>query len=218
MGKNYKNAVHTHVRDFYGGNFNLKIGLFNKNLALRINPNRVTTFGGSSQNDMGDGITATVNFEGAYYLYEVAMSIVNDLDRENEKRAVLERGDTTTILEYIRNQNNIMVAYLTICKNNQSFSYEFLKRTYQEKNGQMITKFVQSELGAFAHTILGYLIGVGAGRHLEKLHDESQNDNQQGFNSIERNQQGYQQGSNSRYQQRNNNSGYQQGNNSFGRN
>ena len=192
MSKNYKRTINTFIRKFYGTDSTLMIGFFNQNLSFRIgrdkNGGRVN--GGFNQNDMSDGITATVNYEGAYYLYEAAMSIVNDTNPKNEKRAVLERGDTRIFLEHIRDQNNLMRAYLTISKSNQSISYEFLKRTYQEKNGQMITKFVQSELGAFAHTILGYLIGVGSDRHFEKLPDEAQNENQRGFNSMGNNQQG----------------------------
>ena len=208
MNKNYKKAISTFIRNLYGANSCLTFGFFNQNLSFRISQynngrNRNNSF---SQNDMGDGITATVNYEGASYLYEVARSIVNDTNPENEKSARLERGETTIILEYKRAHNNRMVAYLVIEKNRQSISYEFVTRTCQDKNdGQLITKVVQSELGAFAKTIEGYLIGVGADRHLAKMPDgyeNPQDEHQQGFNTT----------GNSGYQQENY-SGYQQGNN-----
>ena len=79
----------------------------------------------------------------------------------------------------------------------------------------MMVKVIQSELGAFAKTIEGYLTGVGADRHLSKMPDvsgESQDENQQASYPT-RNNGGYQQGNYSGHQQRNSNSGYQQRNN-----
>ena len=190
MEKNYKKAISTFIRNFYGENHCLTFGFFNQNLSLRISSSSPN---GSGRSNMGNGVTATVNFEAACYLYQVAMSIVNEIGPEKEKRALIERGDTTIILEYVRDQHNQLVASLTISKNNQSFSYKFAYRTYQVKeDGQVITKVMQSELGAFAKTIEGYLIGTGADRHLAKMPDgyeNSQDENQQSFNAAGNNSQ-----------------------------
>ena len=200
MGKNYKKAIGTFIRNFYGADSYLTFGFFNHNLSLRIaRYNEGNRNVGFNHSDMRDGITATVNFEGAYYLYKVAMSIVNDINRENEKKALLERRDTIIILDYKPDHNGRMLAYLTIGNKIQSISYGFTIRVYQDKkNGQMV---VQSELGAFAKTIEGYLLGVGADRHFDKLptdYENSQEGNQKNSYTTG-NDSGYQQGNNGSY-------------------
>ena len=82
-------------------------------------------------------MTTTVNPDGASYLYLNAMPIIRDINPENEVKAVLDCYNAALIFEYKRDQDNQMVAYLTIDKNNQSITFRFKTHTYQEKvNGR----------------------------------------------------------------------------------
>jgi hypothetical protein len=111
------------------------------------------------------------------------MSILSDKNSEIERLAALPCNNATLTLAYKREENNQMRAYMTIEKSNQSITFKFSIHTFQEKkDGQIITKVIQSGLGAFAATIEGYLTGIGAGRHLSKLPDdygETKDENQQ---------------------------------------
>jgi hypothetical protein len=76
---------------------------------------------------------------------------------------------------------------LTIEKNNQSISFEFGTQQIQVKeHGQMVTRLIQSGLGAFAKTIEEYLTGIGTDLHLSKLLDfeNSQDETQQASNAV----------------------------------
>jgi hypothetical protein len=55
------------------------------------------------------------------------------------------------------------------------------------ENGQMVTKVIQSGLGAFAKTLEGYLTGIGIDYHLNKMLDNleiSQDENRQVSNTA----------------------------------
>jgi hypothetical protein len=70
-------------------------------------------------------------------------------------------------------QGNQMTAYLTITQNNEAISFKFSTHEVQvRENNQTVTKIIQSGLGVFALTVYGYLIGVGADIHLNKLPED----------------------------------------------
>ena len=188
------------------------MSFYNTNLSLCFCRYIGKNNAGLSQYDTNNLVTTTINYEGASLLYQIAISILNGKNSENEIKAVLQCNNAALIFDYV-SEGSQMVAYLSIDKNNQSITFRFSTHTYQVKNdGQLITKVVQSALGAFAKTVEGYLTGVGADRHLAKMPDdtdESQGDNQQKIYAAGNNN-GYQQGDYNRYQQRNDN-GYQNG-------
>ena len=109
--------------------------------------------------------------------------------------AVVPCNHASLIFEYKPDQNKQMSAYLTINKNNHSILFKYPTHTYQVKvDGQLITKVIQSGLGVFFHTIIGYLTAIGADKHLDKLPEYSRGpkENQQSSDTVENN--GYQQG------------------------
>ena len=209
MGKNYKKAVGTYIRTLYSKGFSsLMMSFYNTNLSFCFARYTGDNNAGLSQYDKKNLVTTTINYEGASLLHLLTMSILNDMNSEKEIKAMVSCNNAALIFEYSPDQNNQMGAYLTIDKNQQSITFRFPTHTYQIKtDGQMVTKVIQSGLGVFVRTIEGYLAGVGADRHWNKLPDifgESQDENQQSF---------YPTGNNGGYQQRSNNSGYQHGNN-----
>ncbi|MDR1334534.1 MAG: hypothetical protein LBJ71_04935 [Holosporaceae bacterium] len=205
MSQKYINTV---LRNFYAPGYSyITVAYFNTNLSLRF----YRYIGKHNKNgfdqdiyDLPNGMTTTVNYEGASYLHQAAMSILKDINSEKEIGAVLQCNKAALILECKSDQGNQMAAYLVIEKNNQSIPFKFITHTVQVKeNGQTVTKVVQSGLGAFAKTIEGYLIDIGASLHLSKLPDNFENspdEDQQTSNTTTVNN-GYQQGNYNSYSQ-----------------
>ena len=201
MDKNYKKAINTDIRIFYSSESSLKMSFFNANISFSFCRDFRKNNPGYSQYDSMKYLATTVNYAGAFFLYKTAMSIVNGTNYKNEVVAVLKRGNVALILEYKPNEHSHMVASLTIDNTKQAISYNFSPHSYQVKeDGRIITKILQSELGAFALTIRGYLTGVGADRHLEKLpadYENTQDENQEIYYTTENN--GHQQGNYGNY-------------------
>ena len=216
MSKKYKDKINTStfIRTFYAPGFSsITVSYYGTCLSLRFYQWTGKNNIGFSIYDLKNGMTTTINPDGASYLYLNAMSIIKDINPEKEVTAVLNCNKAALVFEYKRDQDNQMVAYLTIDKNNRAITFRFSTHTCQVKiDGQKVTKIIQSGLGAFAKTLDGYLTGIGADIHLSKLPENYQNspdDNQQGFNTTENSNDGYQQGFNS---MGNNQQGYQQEN------
>ena len=67
-------------------------------------------------------------------------------------------------------QVNYTAAYLTIAQNNEAVSFKFPIHIVEFiENNQVSAKIIQSGLGVFALTLHGYLTGIGADNHLNKL-------------------------------------------------
>nr|WP_092067927.1 hypothetical protein [Dendrosporobacter quercicolus]NSL46847.1 hypothetical protein [Dendrosporobacter quercicolus DSM 1736] len=112
------------------------------------------------------------------------MAVIDGKYAEQQILAVLQcNNNTTLIFEYKPDQYNQMDSYLTINKNNETISFKFKTHIYRVKEkGQMVTKIIQSGLGAFARMLDGYLPGINADGHLNKIADDLenlQNENQQ---------------------------------------
>jgi len=160
------------------------MSFYNVNLSLRFCRWIGSDNTGRSQYDTKNALMTSANYDTASALYQLAMSIIYDINPEQEIKAVLPcNNNTNLIFEFKPDQNNQMTAYLTIEKNNQTITFKFQTHSYKiKKDGQIVTIVIQSGLGVFAKTIDGYLTGVGADRHLNKMpdvSDEFQGENQQ---------------------------------------
>jgi hypothetical protein len=182
MSEKYTNrvSINTVIRGFYAPGYSyITLSYFNTHLALRfhryIGKNNNNGFD-QDLYDLPNGMTTTVTYEGASYLYQAAMFILTDINSEKEIRAVIQCNKAALIFEYKPDQDNQMVAYLTIEKNGQSIPFRFKTHSVQIKeHGHSFTKVIQSGLGAFAKTIEGYLASIGADIHLSKLPDNFEN-------------------------------------------
>ena len=175
MYKKNKMAINTYIRTLYSEECSsLMMYFYNHNLSFSLAPYMGKNKNGLNQYDMSKIIRTTVNYEGASFLYQAAMLIINGKQLDNQIMATLQcYGNTTLSLVYKLDQDNQMYAYLVINKNNESIPFRFHVHTITIKeNGQAITKMIQSSLGVFAKTIEGYLIGIGADRHLSKLPED----------------------------------------------
>ena len=108
-------------------------------------------------------MSITVNYEAAALLHQLAMSIIDDINSENEIRALIRHGNDNLIFEYKPDRNNQKFAYLTLEKNHQSVSFRFPTLPCKdERDGHIITEVTQSGLCSFAKTINEHLTGIGA--------------------------------------------------------
>lgn len=170
--------VNTYVRSLYSeGLSSIMISFFNTNLTLSFTPCIGKNHMGLDQYDFKKSLRTSINYEMVTFLYLVSKSIIDGKYAEQQVSAVLQcNNNTTLILEYKPDQYNQMDSYLTINKNNETISFKFKTHIYRVKeNGQMITKIIQSGLGAFVKTLDGYLTGINADGHLNKIADDLEN-------------------------------------------
>lgn len=194
-----RTSTSTQIRNMYSDGVSyMNIKFFNTNLSLSLYPFVSKDQVGRSNYDMKNGIQTTVNFEGAYALADAARSILDGKVTELRQSVPCLAG-ASILLERKVNQNGKMDTIFSITKNNVTipFVFQTMERQVVE-NGQTVTKVIETGLGAFMKTIDGYLTGINADRHLDKLTDD--------FAKIQQDKQGGQQqqgGYNNNY--RNNN-------------
>jgi hypothetical protein len=173
----------TFMRNFYApGYSSMTLSFFNWNLSLRFYRYSGKDKDGFDRYDLKNGITTTVNYENASYLHQTAMLILKGINTEKEIKAELPCYNATIILEWKPDHDNQMAAYLSIEKNDQSISFRFRTHTVKVmENGQMVTKVIQSGLGAFAMTLESYLNGTGIDFHLYKMLNDFENSQDDGY-------------------------------------
>lgn len=137
MYKNNRNmtpAPSTYIRTFYSKEFSyLMMSFFKANLSIRLAPYAGKDGSGRHQYHDRKGLTTTFGYEGAFYLYHVAMSILNGENPDESIEAVLSCNNATITLEYKPDQNNQMTAYLKIEKSNETVTFRFGTHTSQKK-------------------------------------------------------------------------------------
>ncbi|MCM1218418.1 MAG: hypothetical protein NC548_28355 [Lachnospiraceae bacterium] len=162
----------TQIRNLYSDASYLNIKFYNANLSFSFSPFQSKNANGLNVYDMKNNQLTTVNYEGAYALYEVCKDILE----EKTQSVHLEipcSGNAILILERKAGQNGQMETTFSISKNNVTIPFVFATTIKQEiVNGQQTTKVIETGLGVFKMTIEGYLTGINADRHLDKLTDD----------------------------------------------
>ena len=168
---NNKLAVSTQVRNFYSEGISyMNVKFFNTNLSFQFFRLESRTNEGRSVFSK-QGLMTSVNFEYAYALYQVAMDIINN--KVQEVNVVIPCAQDATLSLERKKVNNSYVTALTINKNNDSIPFIFKTVNQQTfENGAFVDKQIEAGLGALAKTIEGYLQGINASRHLDKLTEE----------------------------------------------
>ena len=201
MAKNGKSPFNTVIRNFYSeGTSSLMVCLFRYKVSFRLNPFTHKDAIGLNWYDNKNGITTSVNYEGAAALYIAAKNIVFGKEESNGMLLHIPcRNEVTLTLDRRPVPNNDgqgeqMETFLCITKGNVTIPFKFQRHLVEVKeNGQMVVKNIESGLGAFGKTIEGYLTGIGSDSHLSKLpenFDELDSMTQKSPNTTGRN--GYQ--------------------------
>ena len=194
-------STSTQIRNMYSDSAYLNIKFYNTNLSFNFSPLMNKDANGRNNYNTSKSLQTTVNFDGAYALYEMSNKLINDTGLVGSV-AIPCNGATLTLERRVE----LGPTFFSIQKNNETISFQFAQHIIQTKNGQQT---IESGLGAFAKTVDGYLTGINADRHLDKLTEDyaklkSGENNPQG--SSNQGQGGYQ-------KNRNYNGGYQKGNN-----
>lgn len=178
-----RTSTSTQIRNMYSDGMSyMNIKFFNTNLSFCLYPFISKDDVGRSTYDMKNGQQTTVNFEGAYALYQTSKDIISGKLQEINLPVPCLAGATLT-LERKLGQNGKLETIFSITKNNVNIPFRFHTIEQQLKeNGQIVTKVVEAGLGAFMKTLDGYLTGINADRHLDKLTED--------FAKIQQNQQG----------------------------
>lgn len=207
-----KTNTSTQIRSLYSDGMScLNISFYNTNLSFRFYPFVSKDATGKSSYDLQHGVNTTVNFEGAYALASVADDIIDGKVMETSTEIPCAAGASLR-LERRQAMDGPMETIFTITKNGQMIPFRFSTMQQQIKvNGQIQTKIIETGLGALRKTIEGYLTGINAERHLNKLTDDfakSQEDSQQSSGGYQSYSQGGYQKNNGGFKRYNNNGGY----------
>ena len=161
----------------------MNIKFYNTSLSFQLYP-----YNGKDQNgrpiyNTQNGQQTTVNVEGAATLYTFAKDIIDG--KIQEGMVTIPCLGASVSLERKLGQSGPETIF-TIMKNNTSIPFRFTTIQAQVKdiNGTVITKNIEAGLGAFAYTIFGYLDGVNAERHLNKLTEEYAKAQESNVNNI----------------------------------
>ena len=170
---NNRTTTTTQIRNLYSeGMSYLNTKFFNTNLCFTFYPFISKDNTGRSTYDMKNGVATTVNYEGAYALYHVAKNIINGELNECDLPIPCAAGATLNLRRQM-SQLGTMETVFSITKNNVTIPFKFQTITMNVKeNGQPTVKIIESGLGSFMKIVDGYLNGINADRHLDKLTDE----------------------------------------------
>ena len=207
----------TQIRNFYSDQLSyMNIKFYNTSLSISLYPFNGNDPNGRSQYDLKNGITTTISFEGAFALKYACDKIISG--NVNDLTLNIPCYNASILLN--KKPNNPVS--LTITKNNQVLAFNFSTIQLQvTENGMQTTKIVESGLGAFMETINGYLNGINADRHLDKLTEDyaktlgniDNNQNSQRNNYSKSNNSYYNHNANNQQRQYRNNNGNRNYNN-----
>lgn len=218
MPNQQRTSTSTQIRNMYSDGLScLNLKFYNTNLSLQLYPFSGKDQNGRSSYDNKSGVMTTVNFEGAFALYQAAKDIVDG--KVQQCSLTIPCNGANVIFERKLAMNGVMETTLSISKNNVTIPFKF--NTIQQQvnlNGQMQTYTVESGLGAFMKTVEGYLTGINADRHLDKMTEEYAKLQESNSNGQQQNQQQQRpQYANNNNRKRYNNGGNSYGNNSYQR-
>lgn len=171
---NNRTTTSTQIRNMYSeGMSYLNMKFFNTNLCFQFYPFLSRDNVGRNTYDMKNGLSTTVNFAGAHGLWQVANDIIEGKIKEITHDIPCASG-ANLVLQCRTAPNGEPEVIFSISKNNITIPFKFnvVTRTIKNGAGQTEIYYIQNELGAFMDTIKGYLNGINADRHLDKLTDD----------------------------------------------
>lgn len=164
-----RTSTSTQIRNMYSDGMSyMNIKFYNTNLSFQLYPFTGKDPNGRSKYDMKNGQQTTVNFEGAYALYQAGKDIIDG--KVQQTSLSVPCNGASLVLERKLGMNGQMETVFSISKNNVTIPFRF--NTIQQQvntNGQVQSQTIEIGLGAFIKTIEGYLTGINADRHLDKL-------------------------------------------------
>ena len=177
MAENNQGKVNTNtqVRNMYSDGLSyLNMKFYGVNFSLQLVPFVSKDANGRSIYDRTKGVMTTIDYDAAYSIFKAANDIIQG--KEAAQGLTLNipcAAGAVVSLERKPGQSGQMETFFSISKNNITIPFKFNTHSYQVKeNGQMVTKVIESGLGTLAKTLDGYLSGINADRHLDKLTED----------------------------------------------
>lgn len=198
MAENKHTTTSTQIRNLYSDGIScMNIKFYNTNLGFHLYPFVGKDQNGRSNYDTKNGQQTTVSYDGAFALYQMCKDIING--KISEGIITVPCVGASITLERKLGLNGPETVF-SLTKNNVTIPFRFQTIQQQIKeNGSVISKTIESGVGAFMMTVEGYLTGVNADRHLDKMTEEysqlnggtngQQNQNQQNNQPQQNNQQ-----------------------------
>ena len=165
----------THIRTLYSKGLSfLTIKFFNTSLSLSFVPHAGQDASGVDKYNNAKIIMTTINFDGAALLYETAGEVLNKMSPTDTMAVPVDcNGGVRILFERKLDINNQMSSWLTIEKNGEKIPFRFESKVIQmTKNGQLVNKTIEIGVAVLMKTIDGYLTGINADRHLNKLTED----------------------------------------------
>lgn len=163
-----KTQTSTQIRNLYCDQSYLNISFYNLNLSLKFAPFKQKSANGMNQYDSANAITTSIDYAAAYALYSIAGNILNNVNDTSAVSTNIPINGGNLLFER-KMENNSMETYLTVNKEGKTLSFKFAKLSYT-KNGSQ--SYIDTGLGIFHQTLSGYLTGINADRHLDKLTED----------------------------------------------
>lgn len=167
-----RTSTSTQIRNMYSDTSYLNIKFYNTNLSFQFSPLMSTDNMGRANFDTKNAQMTTVNYENAYAIYKVCSDIL--AGKISETTLVIPcSGDASLTLHHGIGSDGRPESVFTIAKTGISIPFKFkIQEQIVVENGVSQTRIIHSGLGAFAKTVEGYLTGINADRHLDKLTEE----------------------------------------------
>lgn len=202
MANQIKTNTSTQIRNFYSdGHAYMNLSFFNTNLSIKMQPFLSKNNIGVNQYDTKKAQTTTISYDSASLLDDLIEKIV-DKNEALEGIVPIPCGiDAKLEFERKMTESGIIETWLHLSKNNITISYLFPTQIINVKiNGQMSQQVIETGLRSFRGPIKGYLEGINADRHLNKLTDDfakaqqqsnGGSNNNRGGNNYQGNNNGY---------------------------
>lgn len=169
--QNQRTSTNTQIRNFYAeGVSYMNTKFYNTSFAIALYPFTGKDENGRSNFDTKGGVATTISYEGAAGLSQICGDILNGTIQEVSLS--IPCFNASMLLER-RPANGQMETVLIITKNNITVTFPFATMQAQIKeNGVPQTRTIDVGLAAFKATVDGYLTGINADRHLDKLTED----------------------------------------------
>ena len=198
--QNTRTNTSTHIRTLMSEDSGyITIKFYNTNLSFSFVPFSGKDANGRNQYNQAKSMYSTMNWESAALLQVIIQGIMNDKYPQGIQSVISHNPTSDVIISIDRRADGN--TFLLMSKGGETIPFKFKATTVQDK-------VVENGLFVLERTLDGYLTGINAERHLNKMTDEYAK-LQEGKSQ---NNGGYQSGGGNNYQ-----GGYQKKNNNYQR-
>lgn len=164
-----KQATTTLIRTIYSDGLSYcVIKFYNTSLAFQFVPFQRKDETGKNVYDTTRSQSTTITADSAYTLFQFGTEILEGKIKDGQ---VTVNGNNSQLT--LETNSVLQSTTFTISKNGQVIPFKFAVSTIStQENGIPTQRTIQAGLGSFTKMLEGYLTGINADRHLNKLTDD----------------------------------------------